>query len=358
MTKLLKLILSHKKLLVIVIILFITGIVISFKSGIIGKSLPSYKTQVMSKGDLSTIINASGQVESENQAVLGFLTGGRILYIGFKEGDVVKKGQIIASLDNTQAQEAVSKALATYTSAQSTVIKVLDDIHLTQYGNGGFDNIGSKNETMTQKNTREAAEMTRDGAFQDLQSAKKNLEWSTIVAPFDGIISDISNMEVGQNVVAASMGSISMEGSGELKFVANLDEIDFHRLSVGQVAEILIDAYPDENFSGTITRIGVTAIKLPTGGSVVPVDLTISSPLKLKSGLNGEINVNIVTKKDVLTLPRSAVRKNNGSDYVYLLINKKAEKRNVNVGETLGSKTEIVSGIAEGDQVILGDVKP
>lgn len=351
MTKLLKLILSHKKLLVVIIILFITGIVISFKSGIIGKSLPSYKTQVVSKGDLSIIINASGQVESGNQSVLGFLTGGRILYVGFKEGDVVKKGQVIASLDNSQAYESVSKAQAVYNSAQSTVNKVLDDIHLWQYGNQN-----TTLETMTQKNTREMAEMARDVAYQDLLSAKKNLEWSTIIAPFDGVISNIQGIVVGQNVSAVGPASISLVGSGEMKFVANVDEIDFQRLSVGQIGEITLDAFPEEKISGTITKIGIAAIKLSTGGSVIPVDMSITISDKFKSGLNGEVNFYITTKRNVFVLPRPALRNDKTTSYVYLLINKRPEKRTVQIGETLGNQSEILSGISERDQVILGDV--
>ena len=348
--------LKHKKVIIILAILISLIAFGSYKMGWVGPTTPTYKTTTLAKGDLSTIINASGEVESENQATLSFLTSGRLAYLGFKAGDSVKKGQIIASLDSTQAYETYSKADSAYKSAQSTLTKVLDDIHLSQYGNGGFSNIGSANETMTQKNTREVAEMARDAAYQDLQSTRKSLEWSTIIAPFDGTISEISGIYVGQNISAASPGLIKIVGMGQLKFVANLDEIDYSKLKVGETAEILLDAFPEDKFNGQITKIGVAAIKLTTGGSVVPVDLTISNPEKLKSGLNGEINITITTKKDILVLPNSAVRKEGDLRYVYLLVNKKAEKKTVTVGETLGSQTEIIGGLNEGDLVILGDI--
>lgn len=349
--------LSHKKIIIILIIVVIAILFGLYKTGKIFTSAQTYRTVTVQKGDLSTTINASGIVKSENEATLSFLTSGRVTYIGFKVGDSVKKGQLIASLDPTQAQEAYSKAEATYKSAQSSLNKVLDDIHLSQYGSGGFSNIGSSNETMTQKNLREEAEMTRDGAYQDLQSARKDLEWTTIIAPFDGIISDISAINIGQNVSSLSPGKISLVGSGKLKFVANVDEIDFSRLVSSQSGEISLDAFPEETFKGEITQIGIAAIKLATGGSVIPVDVSLPENSKIKSGLNGEVNFTVTTKKDVFTLSRSTIRKDNSTNFVYLLINNKPEKKTVETGETLGSQTEIVSGLNAGDQVILGDVK-
>ncbi|MFA5933109.1 MAG: efflux RND transporter periplasmic adaptor subunit [Microgenomates group bacterium] len=349
--------LQHKKTVIIAIILFIVLIFGSYRLGWIGTKAPEYRTITVVKGDLSTVINASGMVESENQATLSFLISGRASYLGFKEGDSVKKGELIASLDTTQVYEAVSKAQAVYSSAQSSLNKVLDDIHLSQYGNGGFGNIGSKNETMTQKNLREAAEMTRDAAYQDLQSARKNFEWSTIIAPFDGFISKISGINTGQNVSALSPGTVTLVGDGKLKFVANVDEVDFSNLVSSQSGEIFLDAFPEEKFVGQIIKIGVAAIKLATGGSAIPVEVSLPANNKLKSGLNGEVDFTVVTKKDVFTLPKSTIRSENSTKYVYLLVGKKAEKRTVEIGETLGSQVEIVSGLNTDDQVILGDVK-
>lgn len=204
MIQILKNIFSHKKLLFSAIFLVILSLGILFKIGLLGSSAPQYKTIIVTRGNLSNVINASGSVLSENSTTLSFLTSGRVYSINFDKGDFVKKGQIIASLDTTQTQNAVSKAEANYKSAISALNKVLDDIHLSQYGNGGFANVGTANETQTQRTAREEAEMVRDAAYQDLQSAKVNLEWSTIIAPFDGVISEVTNLKVGQNVTAAN----------------------------------------------------------------------------------------------------------------------------------------------------------
>jgi RND family efflux transporter MFP subunit len=344
---------KSKKRIVLTLVL-IGVLVYAFKPfGLFKSPSPSdlYKSEKVARADLSTTITASGIVEADNQATISFLTGGRVAGLYFNEGEKVLKGQVIASLDATEAQQTVSKAEASYHSAQSAVTKVLDDIRLSRGSNNGTD------ETMTQKNLRETAEAARDVSYQSLQTAQKQLQWTTIVAPFDGVISDISGLEIGQNVTAASGTSVTVVGSGDLKFKANIDEIDYSRLSLGQKGEIILDAFPEEKIAGQISKIWVAATKLPTGGSVIPVEITLPQDGKLKSGLNGEVTFTIVARENVLLIPRTALRKDNGDSYTNVLNKDKIEKKTVKVGEALGNKVEISSGLNEGDLVILGDVK-
>lgn len=358
MNTLFKLILSHKKILIILLLLIVGGIFISFKTGLLGKSPIPYKTQIVAVGNLSNIINASGQVKSQNFVTMGFLSSGRIAKVNYKEGDKIKKSEIIASLDNIQQQASVSDAQADLKSYQSALNKVLDDIHLYQYGMGGFSNIGSSSETQTQKTNREQAEMARDSAYQALLSAQKALDLTTIIAPFNGVISDISNMEIGQNVGASSGSSITLVGTEKYKFVADVDEIEFRNLSASQSGEIILDAFPDNKFTGIITSIGIAAEKLSTGGSVVPIELSLDSTEKLMNGLNGEVTFTITIKNDVITLPKTAIRKSDGAEFVYVLQNAKPVKINITTGQSLGNQTEITGGLKVGEKVILGDVKP
>lgn len=318
--------------------------------GILGSKsdLENIQTETVKKEAMSTTISASGTVEAENQATLMFLSPGRITYIPVKEGDPVKKWQILASLDSTEAAQSVSIAKANLKSAQSSLEKVIDDIHLWQYGNGG-----TKGETQTQKNNREEAEMSRDSAYQSLQKAKKGLEWTVINAPFDGVITEISGMNQGQNITAATNSYIKLVGPSNLKFTANVDEIDYTYLSASQSGEVILDALPEETFAGQILKIGDSAVKLSTGGSVVPVDIRLPSDLRLKNGLNGEVNFTVVSPKEVLSVPKSAVTEEKGESFVFLLKSKTQEKVKVSLGQTFANRVEILSGVNEGDKVIL-----
>lgn len=349
-------IINHKKIIgSLIIVIFL---VILYSRGALGNTSAEgvYKTEVAAKRDLTTTINASGNIEAENKATMGFLSSGRVAQLNFKEGDEVKQGQIIASLDSTEGSLAVAKAEETLKNAQAALDKVIDDIHLYQYGNGGFSNVGSANETQAQKTDREKAEATVNVAYDDLRKSQKQLEWYTIVAPFDGIISDIIGMSVGQNTSVAS-SQVTLVGKGGLKFVANVDEMEFGSLQVGQTGEVILDAFSNDKFIGTITKIAGFATKLSTGGSAIAVELSLPESNKFKHGLNGEVNFQINSKRGVLAVPKAAVRKNNGSPYVYTLEKGKVLKKDIVIGESLGGQTEVITGVSEGDKVILGDVK-
>ncbi|MDO8638655.1 MAG: efflux RND transporter periplasmic adaptor subunit [Candidatus Daviesbacteria bacterium] len=317
-----------------------------------------FRTVTVKTGSLSTTISASGMVKTKNSATMTFLSTGRLALINYKEGDKVKKGTVIAILNNVAQGTAVSEAESNYKYYQSALNKVLDDIHLYQYGMGGFSNIGSANETQAQKTLREQAEMQRDSAYQALVSAQNTYNLTTIIAPFDGIISDISNMEVGQNITATTGASVTLVGTDDYKFIADVDEIEFRSLSASQSGEIVLDAYPDDKFKGIISFIGVAAQKLSTGGSIVQVELLMDGSDKLINGLNGEVTFTITAKDNVITLPKTAVRKNDNTDFVYVLENNKPVSKNVTTGETLGNQIEISSGLLEGEKVVLGDIKP
>lgn len=348
---------SNQKRLIVILLIILLGLLgslflVKFPDSFFGAKIKDYKTQTVSRGNLSTTITASGQIEAEHRATLGFLTSGRIAWVGFKEGDLVEKGQVITALDNQEARIDISRAEANLKSTKSLLEKILDDARLWRYGNSWCEIC----ETQTQKTAREQAEMTRDIAYQDLQKAKKALEWSFLIAPFDGTIVEIKGIAVNQNITPSS-GLITISDTNNLKFIASVDETEFSSLIVGQKGEIILDAYPNEKLSGSIGKIGVVAIRLSTGGSVIPVEVSLPIDRRLKSGLNGEANFTIVSKKGVLIIPRVAIRKENGNQYIFVLVKDRAEKRTVSVGESLGGMTEIVSGLKEGEKVILGDIK-
>ncbi|MFH0936840.1 MAG: efflux RND transporter periplasmic adaptor subunit [Candidatus Daviesbacteria bacterium] len=340
--------------LVGIVLVIIAGIFILRQVGPfkISSADKNVRIVTVTKSNLSTTINASGEIKAEEQSTQGFLTSGRVAWVGVKEGDKVSKWQALASLDSVQAEATFSKAEANLKSTQTTLEKILDDSRLWHYGNKEVTV-----ETQTQKTAREQAEMARDAAYQDLQSAQKNLEWSSIIAPFDGIVSEIKGMSVGQNITPGSTSFITLTRTDSYRFMANVDEIEFANLSVGQKGEIILDAFPSDKFNGVITKIGTVAVKLSTGGSVIPVELSLDFDKRLKSGLNGEVNFMTITKENVFVLPKSAIHKSETLEFVYVSTKDKPVKKNVNTGESLGNQIEITSGLSEGEKVVLGEVK-
>lgn len=196
-----------KKLLIgIVTILILGGLSLFVHSNLGAQELPkSYITLTQLKSEIS----GSGTVTSQNQSVLHFQISGQLVSLPHKEGDLVKKGEVIASLDSADAQHTETAAESEYRSAQSALNLVLDNIHLSQYGSGGFSNVGSANETQSQTTTRQEAQETVNQAYDNLQIAKKNLSLYTLTAPFDGILTQTDVSSAGVNVTPTTTFTIT-----------------------------------------------------------------------------------------------------------------------------------------------------
>src|SRR5579884_1710472 len=233
-----------RKILIVVLAIFVIGGVFFAKQILLPQRASSDNSVIdLSPASSQSLeVKAPGEVESDNQSTLGFLSAGRVAAVNVKEDDHVQQGEVLANLDTTQAAQAVAVAQANYASAQAAVNKVIDDIHLFQYGNGGQANVGTDNETAAQKAQRQEAEAARDAAYENLQSAQKNLSLQTIVAPFDGVVTSVTNVSVGQNVGPTSGSSITVSGQGDLKFVAQVSEADINAVHPGDQVTVNIDA--------------------------------------------------------------------------------------------------------------------
>lgn len=340
-----------KKLSVIFVLAIMVGAVTiffgPFKSSNSGNNST---TESVNTANIAPTITASGDVEAQNQETLLFLTSGRVVYLGFKEGDQIQKGQVIASLDTTIAAHNVAAAEAQHRSAQAALDRILDDIHLFQYGNGGFANVGSANETQTQKTQRQQAEETVNMAYDNLQSTKKLLDFSTIVAPFNGTILSIQNISEGVNVSPTSGSSITLIGGGELKFVANVLEQDINNVHIGTPVTIKLDAKKDLNLTGTVEKISAGKTTLPDGRNVFKMDIQSSSlQPQAQAGQTGSIEISINQTGTIVV--RSWVVLAN--KYIWVISDGKAVLKEVKIGQTVDGQVSILSKLSPNDRIIL-----
>jgi len=339
----------RKKIIIVAIIITLIALVVFFFSQ---RGKETIATQKISRQDIEEKVFATGELSSENRADLTFKVSGKIEKINLKAGDQVKKGQIITSLNKTDLQSAISQKENVYRAAQSDVQKVLDDIHLSQYGNGGFGNIGTKNETETQKNLREAAESARDTAYAQLQDAKNDLKEADLSSPVNGTVTSVSKRE-GENIIAYTTAIATVADLKKPIFETELDENDIGKTKIGQKAKITIDAYPDKEFEGEIWQIEAQITKTSVGTNVIKVKIKLNSfdsPLIIGLGGDSEIKTNEV--KNVLAVPQSAVFEENTKKFVYVVESGKAKKIEVETGLESQDQIEIKSGISEGQIVI------
>lgn len=292
---------------------------------------------------------AFGSVVSKNQESLHFQTGGKLVYLPFKEGDFVSAGTVIASLDSLEAQKNVTTAEANYRSAKSVLDLIIDNIHLFQYGNGGFANVGTVNETQTQKTARQQAEEGTNVAYDSLQKANKQLENTYIIAPFDGTIVHEDVKAIGVNITPAI--NFVLANSTDLIFQAEVSNNDISFINTGDKVLITLDNAKDKQINGTVSKIYPEKIKLVSGGEGYKVDITSDQlTAEDKFGMTGSVVFENKLAPQGLLVPSWIVL---GNQYVWVMDQNTPSLRKVKIGETFGDKIQILEGLSDKDNVLL-----
>lgn len=200
-----------------------------------------------------------------------------------------------------------------------------------------------------------------DQAKNTLASAQTTLNSAVITAPADGTVTAI-NGQVGESPSSGQSpqgGSafIAMIGTSDtMQVVVPVNQVDIGKVSVGQSADITLDAYPGQAFSGTVTQVS------PTGTSqsgVTTFDVTINvtnNNNMMKSGMSANVTIIIAQKKDVLVVPSAAVHTKGSTQTVSLApVGSSAPVvRTVLIGLDDGKNAEVIQGLQEGDKVVTG----
>ncbi|KKQ16433.1 MAG: Efflux transporter, RND family, MFP subunit [Candidatus Daviesbacteria bacterium GW2011_GWA1_36_8] len=298
--------------------------------------------------DIKSTVSTSGVLTGKDTANLKFKTGGKLSYLNVKQGDRVYEGQIIAGLDSQDLAINLQQAQNTYRARQADVDKILDDIHLFQYGNGGFGNVGTKNETMTQRQLRTDSEVLMDNAFDNLKQAQRAFQDTAIVSPIDGLITQASFLP-NQFVSPADLIT-SVVNDNEIFFDAEVDESDISKIQLGQNAEVSLNAYPDKIFKGEVAEI-LPNTKTTTSGSTIVITRIrlLENDLRFTSGLNGQASIIETEVKNALTLPQDAVREDNT---VYIKEGNQFKLVTITPGLKSDTEVEVKEGLSENQEVV------
>lgn len=348
--KILKFIKSHKIAVIIsgfillVAILLIPKRVISYLKG----PIEQYETAKVKKQDLSQTISASGKTQAENQAILKFQTSGKLTWVGVKEGDKVKKWQAIASLDKRELEKKFKKELNDYMNERWDFEQTQEDYKETKERHLVTDAI---------KRILEKAQFDLNNVVIDLEIADLAVKFATITSPIDGIVIDIESPVAGVNITPAT-ARFTIADPSMMKFVANVDESDIGRVRIGQKVIISLDAYPEEEFEGEVSKIAFASITTRGGGTAFPVDITLPENIeqRFKVEMNGDVEIIIASGEEVLTVPNEAIKRKAGKTYAQIIEKKEVKEVEVEVGIENGTKTEILKGLSEG-QIVITDKK-
>jgi RND family efflux transporter MFP subunit len=309
------------------------------------------RTAKVVRQNLTETITASGEVTADKQVELRFSAPAQIVWMGVKEGDTVRAGQALASLDKRQVEDNLKKKLLAYMNERWDFEQVHDDY-----------NIDGKQLTevpLTDKEKRilEKAQFDLNSTVLDVEIANLAIEESTVISPISGTVTTVSGLNAGEQLTAAQLSTsfFRVVDFKSLVFEATVDEVDFSKITVGQNVNITLDAFPDEEFPGSVIYVGREGKKTITGGVVVPVKIALTSGMdKLVTGLSGDAEFVIAQKENVLVVPREFVKNDGTTSYVMVRqSDDKITKIPVTTGLTTIASEEITGDIQEGQEVIL-----
>ena len=307
-------------------------------------SQPQLQFAEVKRQNLKSTVSASGIYTGKNATDLHFKSGGKLSYISVKAGDQVFAGETLAGLDTEDLSINLQQAQNNLRDKQATVDKILDDIHLFQYGNSG-----TTGETETQKQLRTSAETSRDNAFDNVKAAQRAFQDSIITSPISGLITK-SDFLPGMVVSPADV-MVQVVDFTTSVFAADIDESDVAKVTVGQKAEVTLNAYGDKIFPGIVSEVTTKTKNASNGATVVTVKIALSdSSIQKIAGLNGQASIIIAERVNTLSVPAESLQ-NGNTVLVQTLQGLKQQK--IETGLQTDTDVEVNSGLNEGDKVVI-----
>ncbi|MDH5363941.1 MAG: efflux RND transporter periplasmic adaptor subunit [Dehalococcoidia bacterium] len=394
-----------KKWLSLIIAICLVSVVFT---GCASSESNAQETAEVTRGDLVVSVSVSGNLEMPHKTDLSFGTTGMVAEVLVDEGDKVVKGQLLAKLEASSlelsvemAQDRCKAAQVEYEMAENKLVQTIYPHYTSIYATdlpGAWlaleeaqDNLKEAQELLGQGKTEEAQalldlvessitkaqeksqsrtwavplsvkllELQMDGAkaaldIANLELAKARVELgkATITASFDGIVTDIYINE-GQQLSSMTYANpaICLLDPSEIKMNGVIDEMDISKLKLGQEADIILDALPDKEVKGRVTFIS-QAGTVQAGVVSYKTIITLENPgEELRDGMSATAEIIIDRHENVLLIPNRAIQGSWDSPWVEVLADEQVEQRPVELGLSDGIKTEVLSGLEEGESVI------
>jgi len=359
---------KNKKLWIALGIVALAIVAYSLLSGGKKEEKVEFETAKVDKGNIHTTITATGTIEPVTSVTVGTQVSGIVSKLYVDYNSVVKKGQIIAELDKTNLISELTAQRANLASAQSSLNyqQANYNRYKTLYDKGLVSANDYENALLQYNQAKEQVNTARES----VQRAQTNLGYATITSPIDGVVLSKA-VEEGQTVAASfntpELFTIAQDLT-DMRVIADIDEADIGGVKEGQRVTFTVDAFPEDQFEGSVTQVRQQAT---TESNVVTYEVVISArnnDLKLKPGLTANVTIFILEKNDVLVVPSKALRfmpnealLKEGQTIedveaprkLWTLEGNKFKAHKVETGNTNGMLTEITGGISAGTEVLV-----
>jgi membrane fusion protein (multidrug efflux system) len=277
-------------------------------------------------------ITAVGSLRSDESITVRPEVAGRISAIQFHEGERVAKGATLIKLDPSINAADVQQARANLKLAQSKFDRAVD------LAKSNFISGQAKDEAENNLRVAEAV----------LQLAEAKLAKTEIKAPFSGIIG-LRVVSIGDYVKEGS-DVVNLESIDPLKVDFRVPEIYLKQVQVGQSLEVALDALPGRSYEGKV--FAINPLVDAAGRSIVIRAIVRNADTALRPGMFARVRLITKEERDALVVPEQALVPQGEDQYVYRVVDGKAVRTRVDVGQRRDARVEIVKGLAAGDTVV------
>lgn len=328
-----------------------------FESGI---EVQLATASMSSPSQANAVLTASGYVVARRKAAVASKGTGTLVFLGVDEGDKVKKGQLIARLDDSdvaaareRARENLRVAEADLNEAKQSLERVRLLLKQEFVAQADYDIAEARYKRVV---------ATIDAAKFGLKEAEVAVDNTRIIAPFDGTVLK-KNADVGE-IVAPLAGAASSKAAvvtiadmSSLEVDADVSEANITKVSPEQACEITLDAYPQQRYPGYVTKIVPTADRAKATVMVKikfrDYDQKVLPEMSAKiSFLAAGAGSGAAQSKALLTVPAAAVATRNGRTVVYQIRDDRAVEVPVTTGQKLAGLLEITEGLKDGEKVV------
>ena len=321
-----------------------------------------FKEVQVRRGNLRIIVSANGSVQPIDRIEIKSKASGEIMDLPVNQGDFIRRGELIARLDQRDERAAVAQAQADLDIARAE----LEQAERTfERRNQLFEkNLISVEERDQMELSLAISRSKLIQATTTLERARERLSESVVRAPIDGIILQ-KYVEKGQ-IIASGVNSVSggtpivdIADMRSVYVAAGIDEIDIGKIKIGQPAVVVAEAYPDQKFKGQIVRIAPEA-RVEQNVTLFDVIVKVDNEeSKLKSGMNASIEIYIFSKDDVLLAPAIAFQslrdpQSKANERMVLIKDgTQTKSKTVETGLSDFRQIEILDGLQEGDVLLI-----
>jgi len=376
---------KRKRLLLFFLVIAVISVIIFFNLQSQREKSIKVMVEKVKRDDLESTVSASGEVKPKKNVNISAHIPGRIVKIGVEEGQRVKAGDFLLKLESTQYEANADRDRAQIQSLKADLIRaeaVLNrDKSFYERQLKLFDSKLISTETLESAKAQyeiskaqyEAILFQIKQAQASFQSTLDNLEKTVYNAPIDGVITSL-RVEEGEIALVGTMNNpgtilMTIADLSVMEVEVEVDETDVVGVRIGHTAEVRVDAFPEEPIKGTVTEVGSSALEKLTAAEEskdFKVVITLEDPPKnLKPGLSASADIITARKDNVLAVPISSLvlrekEEENTADEsereegVYIVQENKVRFTPVQKGIMGELKIEIISGLEEGQEVVVG----